>query len=116
MSRVFTFELPFEYTFYITQGQLFFWVSVLSVVSLIVIVLSIKSFFAKVQGGYDGIIGQNVVALADFSEKGGRYEGQVLCLGERWIAVTDFPVKKDERLMVSHSEGLTLFLNSDKRQ
>ena len=109
MSRVFIFELPFEYTMYFSMKELIFW----GALFLLILLLTAKSFFIKVQGGREGIIGQSVIALGDFPEKGEAYEGQVLCMGEIWAARAEYPVKKDDRLMVSSCEGLMLFLNND---
>jgi len=110
MYRIFTFELPYDYTLRLTSMELFFWGALL----LIILVLSLKSFFVKVQGGSEGLVGQNVTALVDFSKIGETYEGQVLCMGEIWKAIADFQVSKGDRFMVSYSEGLTLFLSNNK--
>ncbi|MCL2767862.1 MAG: NfeD family protein [Synergistaceae bacterium] len=110
MSRIFIFQLPFDYTLRLTSTEMFFWGALL----LIILVLSIKSLFVKVQGGSEGLVGQNVIALGDFSEKGESYEGQVLCMSEIWTAIADFQVKKGDRFMVSRSEGLTLYLCNNK--
>jgi len=110
MYKIFIFELPFDYTLRLSSMEILF----MGVLLLIIFILTVKSFFIKVQGGSEGLVNQSVVALGDFSEKGEIYEGQVLCMGERWIARADFPVKKDDRLIVSYSEGLILFLNSNK--
>ena len=109
MYRIFTFELPFDYILRLTLMELFFWGALL----LIILLLTAKSFFVKVQGGREGLIGQSVVALGDFPRKGEAYEGLVLCMGEIWAARAAFPVMKDDRLKVSSCEGLVLFLSND---
>jgi len=110
MYRVYIIELPFEYTLNLTTTDLILGGALL----LFILMLTVKSFFIKVQGGSEGLVNQRVVALGDFLGKGEIFEGQVLCMGERWIARADFPVKKDDCLFVSHSEGLILFLNINK--
>jgi len=110
MNRIFTFELPFDYAFYLTPKELFFWGALL----LVVIVLIVKSFFIKVQGGREGLANQKVVVLSDFSMKNEKYEGQVLCMGEIWNGRSDFPLKKGDRSVVSYSKGLMLFLSAAK--
>jgi membrane-bound ClpP family serine protease len=94
---------------YWSVAELFFWGTVL----LIILVLTIKSFFVRVQCGREGLVGKKTSALADFSKKGKVYEGQVLCMGEIWAAKADFPVSKGENFFVYHSEGLVLFLNNE---
>jgi len=107
MKKVFVFDLPFDYTLSLSLMEL----SLLIFVVLVVLVLIVKSYFIEVQGGREGLIGQNVVALDDFTEKDEFYEGKVQCMGEIWIARADFSIKKGDRLIVSKSEGLVLFLN-----
>jgi len=107
MSRLFILELPYNYTIYLSQRELIFWI----LVTCVIFALIIKSFFVKVQGGREGLIGQNVAALNDFSREDDIYIGQVLCMGEIWTAKADFPIKKGTRLFVSSSEKLVLFLS-----
>ena len=106
MSRVFVLELPYNNILFFSQRELMFW----GIVLCVIIVLIIKSFFVKVQGGREGIIGQNTVALNDFSRNGDIYKGQVLCMGEIWTAKADFPIMKGSRSKVSGSEKLVLSL------
>lgn len=106
VNRVYMFELPFDYTMYITSTELLFWGALI----IIVVALVIKSFFIKVQGGREGLVNQKAVALADFSRVNDKYTGQVLCMGEIWAAKSCFPMKKGERSKVSHSEGMMLSL------
>jgi membrane protein implicated in regulation of membrane protease activity len=108
MSRIFIFELPFNYTLYLSSTELLFW----GLILCIVFVLIIKSFFMKVQGGREGLVGKSVVALDDFSRVGENYEGQVFCVGEIWSAKADIPIQKGYRSTVSSSEGLKLFINT----
>jgi membrane-bound ClpP family serine protease len=93
---------------YFSSMELFFW----GVVLLVVSILIIKSFFIRVQGGREGLVGKKASALAEFVRNGEVYEGKVICIGEIWSAKADFPVNKGENLVVSNSKGLVLFLNS----
>ena len=106
MSRIFIFKLPFDYTMYLSSTELYFWGAVL----LIILILTIKSFFIKVQSGREGFAGQKTKALGDFSKNGEVYEGQVLCMGEIWAAKADYPIMKGDKSIVSSSIGLVLFL------
>jgi len=106
VSRVYIFELPFDYTLYITSTELLFWGALL----VIVFTLIIKSFFIKVQGGREGLVGQKAVALSDFTRADDKFAGQVQCMGEIWAAKSCFPMKKGNCSTVSQSEGLILSL------
>ncbi|MCL2147160.1 MAG: hypothetical protein FWH52_05065 [Synergistaceae bacterium] len=107
MSRVFVLKLPFDYTMYLSSMELY----ILSAVLLLIILfLTIKSFFLKVQGGREGVAGQKTKALGDFSKNGEVYEGQVFCMGEIWNAKADYPIMKGDSSIVSYSEALVLYI------
>ena len=107
MNRIYAFDLPFDYTLFLTQNELFFW----GVVLFIIFALIVKSFFTEVRGGREGMSGQKVAALGDFAKNGENYKGLVLCMGEIWSAKADFPMKKGDRSAVFDSIGLVLFLS-----
>jgi len=48
------------------------------------------------------------VSLDDFAEAHGHYRGHVRISGERWNAISDQPVRKDDRVGVTAVEGLTV--------
>ena len=48
------------------------------------------------------------VSLDDFAEEHGHYRGHVRISGERWNAISDQPVRKDDRVGVTAVEGLTV--------
>lgn len=48
------------------------------------------------------------VSLEDFSEEHGHYRGHVRVSGERWNAISEQPVRKDDRVRVTAVEGLTV--------
>ena len=106
MSEIFIFQLPFNYTMYLSLTELY----MIGALLLIIIVLTVKSFFLKVQSGREGFAGQKAKALGNFLKNGGVYEGQVLCMGEIWNAKADYPIMKGEKLIVCCSKGLVLFI------
>jgi membrane-bound ClpP family serine protease len=107
MSRIYVFKLPYDYTLNLSTTELIIY----GLLTLVILVLIIKSFFIEVSGGREGLAGQTVSAIDDFSGKGEVYEGNVICMGELWTAKADFPIKKGDRSIVSKSEALILFLS-----
>lgn len=79
--------------------------SVVAALGLGVIVYFItKMRHQPVVTGDPYMVGITVIALENFEE-----QGYVLALGERWLARTTHPVKKDDKLVTDRIESLTLF-------
>ncbi len=62
----------------------------------------------KAVSGIDQMKGETAVALQNFSEEGGEYHGRVWLSGERWNAVSEQPVNKDQEVQVIAVKGLTV--------
>lgn len=107
MARVFVLELPFDYSLYFTTNQLL----MIGGVALFVLVLVCNALLLKVRSGREALKGQCVKAVEDFAFKEGKYQGQVICMGEIWNAQSGTTqLKKGEHATVSSSKKLLLIL------
>lgn len=70
--------------------------------------LILRARHRPVVSGQEEMIGAPAVALEDFDR-----EGQVRAHGERWIAITDAPVKRGQRLRIVSMEGLRLRVQTE---
>jgi membrane-bound serine protease (ClpP class) len=58
--------------------------------------------------GTEQLTHEEGVSLDDFSAEHGHYKGHVRISGERWNAISEQPVRKDDRVDVTAVEGLTV--------
>ncbi|MDY6841093.1 MAG: nodulation protein NfeD [Pseudomonadota bacterium] len=58
--------------------------------------------------GTEQLTHEEGVSLDDFSAEHGHYRGHVRISGERWNAISEQPVRKDDRVGVTAVEGLTV--------
>jgi len=72
--------------------------------------LGLKAQKRKKMTGYEGLIGEEGVAMVDF-EKG---KGKVFIKGEIWNAVSEDDIKKDDTVIVEQVKGLTLYVKKAK--
>jgi membrane-bound serine protease (ClpP class) len=72
---------------------------------LIVIILGamFRSRHARIVSGREAMPGSEGFALEDFEK-----DGRIFTQGENWIAVTDVPLKKGDRVLITQVNGLTL--------
>lgn len=89
----FTLELPVIIVFAITSALMF----------IFVIGMAIKARHRPVVSGLEAIIGGTAVVLDDFDKK-----GMVTMHGEKWQAVSDRPLHKDQQVKVTDISGLIL--------
>ncbi|HET7312872.1 nodulation protein NfeD [Salinisphaera sp.] len=62
-----------------------------------------RSRRARIETGYEGLVGRDCIALTDFER-----DGRVWLHGESWRAVSDTPVARDQSLIVTGVDGLTV--------
>lgn len=89
----FTIELPVIIVFAITSALMF----------VFVIGMAIKARHRPVVSGLEEIIGGTAVVLDNFNNK-----GMVTMHGEKWQAVSDQPLHKDQQVKVTDINGLVL--------
>lgn len=65
-----------------------------------------RSRKAHVETGHEGLIGRPCIALKDFDR-----QGRVWLHGESWLAISDTPVVRDQSLIVTDAQGLTVFVS-----
>jgi len=70
-----------------------------------VLVLALKARRRPVVSGQEELLGATAEAVEDFEQ-----EGYVHLHGENWRAITQVPVKKEQQLIVSRMDGLTLYV------
>jgi membrane-bound serine protease (ClpP class) len=72
---------------------------------LIVIILGamLRSRHQRIVSGTEAMLGSEGFALEDFEK-----DGRVFTQGENWIAITDVPLKKGDRVLITQVTGLTL--------
>ncbi|MEP1216682.1 MAG: nodulation protein NfeD [Marinobacter sp.] len=63
--------------------------------------------------GSEQIVHERVTALDDFQAEDEHYRGHVRLSGERWNAVSQTPVKADDRLKVESIKGLTVHVEPE---
>ena len=79
-------------------------IAVVSALGLMAIIgMAVKSRNRPVVAGREQLIGTPGVALEDFS-----HEGYVMAHSERWSAITEAPVQKDQEVIITGLDGLTL--------
>lgn len=67
-----------------------------------------RSRKAHVETGHEGLIGRPCIALKDFDR-----QGRVWLHGESWLAIADTPVVRDQPLIVTGAQGLTVFVSAN---
>lgn len=72
----------------------------------LIVWMFVRSRNAHIETGHEGLIGRPCVALKDFDR-----QGRVWLHGESWLAVTDTPVVRDQALIVTGAQGLTVFVS-----
>lgn len=73
----------------------------------VVLVLALKARRRPIVTGQEQLLGATAEAEEDFEK-----EGYVHLHGENWRAISDAPVKKGQKLIVSKMDGLTLYVVS----
>jgi membrane-bound serine protease (ClpP class) len=68
-----------------------------------IIAVAVKARGRPVVAGREELVGAMGIALDSFE-----LEGHVFAHSERWNAVSEVPVKKDQAVMITGLEGLTL--------
>lgn len=63
--------------------------------------------------GVEQMAREEAIALDDFTQKDDSYKGHVQLSGERWNALSNEPVSKEERLKVIEIDGLTVRVARD---
>lgn len=79
--------------------------AVSSLAFMMVLMLALKARRRPVVSGQEELLGASAEALEDFEQ-----EGYVHLHGENWRAISEVPVKKDQQLVVSKIDGLTLYV------
>ncbi|MFO7726283.1 MAG: nodulation protein NfeD [Oceanipulchritudo sp.] len=74
-----------------------------ALIFIVVFAMAMKAWKRPVVSGSEGIVGSEAEALGDFSE-----EGRVRLKGESWKARTRAPLRRGERVKVTHIDGLTV--------
>lgn len=74
---------------------------------LMIVLMFIRARRQHVQTGHEGLIGNECVALEEFS-----HEGRVRLHGESWLAVSNTPVKRGDVLIVTATQGLKVFVRA----
>ena len=74
-----------------------------SLAFMMVLVLALKARRRPVVSGQEELLGASAEAVEDFEQ-----EGYVHLHGENWRAISSVPVKKNQQLIVSKVDGLTL--------
>lgn len=72
---------------------------------VIVLVLALKARRRPIVSGQEELIGATAEAVNDFEQ-----EGYVHLHGENWHAISEVPVKKNQPLIVTKMDGLTLYV------
>lgn len=67
-----------------------------------------RSRQTHVETGHEGLIGRPCVALQDFDR-----QGRVWLHGESWQAISETPVVRNQTLIVTGAEGLTVFVRAE---
>ncbi len=78
-----------------------------TLITLLLLQMSIKSFKAKVISGSQGLVGSIAETKSDFTEQG---KGKVFIHGELWDAQSTFKIKKGEEVLVKEVNGLKLII------
>lgn len=74
---------------------------------LLIVFMFARSRQHRVHTGHEGLVGSRCVALEDFQR-----EGRVWLHGESWLAESNTPVRRDQSLTVTHTEGLKVFVQA----
>ena len=77
------------------------WIAIFGLMAIIG--FAVKARNRPVVAGREQLLGAEGIALEGFER-----EGHVFAHGERWIAVTGRPVRKDQAVVVTGLDGLTL--------
>jgi membrane-bound serine protease (ClpP class) len=85
----------------ISWGVLIPAVSITSLFFIAVIAIALKAQLRPRQGGKEGMLGEEGVAITDIHA-----EGKALIRGEHWNAISDVPVTRGSNIRVTHVENL----------
>jgi membrane-bound serine protease (ClpP class) len=85
----------------ISWGVLIPAVSITSLFFIAVIAIALKAQLRPRQGGKEGMLGEEGVAITDIHA-----EGKALIRGEHWNAISDVPVIRGSNIRVTHVENL----------
>jgi len=85
----------------ISWGVLIPAVSITSLFFIAVIAIALKAQLRPRQGGKEGMLGEEGVAVTDIHA-----EGKALIHGEHWNAISDVPVTRGTNIRVTHVENL----------
>lgn len=77
-------------------------------ITLLLVSGIVRSHRAPVQTGGEGLMGRTGRVISDFRRQNDAFRGTVAIHGERWRAVSQQPLKADDRCEVTGREGLTL--------